>query len=371
VPKQESTCFSRNNKKLASHVPNISTKTIVFHTRNNAHTGLNTCIGKANYRQFYRLMWALVAMEVMHLILHVYLILDILLDGTFASPYRNKIVLVVIFFSFLLFNVLSIILIGQLIVFHMNLQQKRLTTYEYIILEHKEKRELARRLGDLEAKRIAMIDQSRGVSKCFLQMGGFCRNLGVSACDPLELPPVYIPDPEAGFAAAIGPARNTELASIAPRETPPAPLTANEDEDGREGKIFDHGDDDDDDVDDENHPPGRPTENGSRMSDNNGAPPQQYEEYPPSNSATERTQELLLNNNSDMTTRNGPPDTGAVVVSHMRESASRQQDWDDYSMATTSVVPDVFENEPLDERSHHSSTRRSGEMGVRPGLSSC
>lgn len=288
--------------------------------------GLNTCIGKANYRQFYRLMWALIVMEIVHLGLHIYLILDIYLDGTFTSPYQSKIALSVIFFFFLIFNVVSIILIGQLIVFHMKLQKKRLTTYAYIIQEHKEKRELARRLGDLEAKRIALIDESRGIQKWFLQMGGFCRLMGVTMLDPLELPPVYTPDPEAGFASAIGPARTTELASIAPRETPAAPLAENDEP---------HEDEDEDET------------NADAQNDVSSKPPELQQQQP-----------------STMPVENTGTDDSAGI----NEPSDRSgRDWDD-SM-TASVVPEDFQNEPIEDLSHHSSSRHRSENGER--LQSC
>jgi hypothetical protein len=318
-------------------------------------------------------MWALIAMEVMHLALHVYLILDILLDGTFPSPYQSKITLSAIFFTFLLFNILSIILIGQLIVFHMKLQQKRLTTYAYIIQEHKDKRELARRLGDLEAKRIALIDQSTGVQKTLLQLGGFCRNLGLSAFDPLDMPPVYTPDPEAGFAAALGPPRNnssngnsTELASLAPRETPPpAPLTENEDDgdNGRGGKMFGYDDVDGDDDDgaggdyNAHNPHGPQQEHSTRMPDNGY--PQQHEEYNPPSTTNEPTQPHRLNDDGTIYVADAaglvPEQQQPSSSTHTRES--RQDYWD--------VVPDEFENEPIDDRSSHSAKRCLTETGVR------
>lgn len=288
-------------------------------------------------------MWALIVMEVMHLVLHVFLILDILLDGDFSSPYRSKIFLAIIFFLFLLFNVLSIILIGQLIVFHMKLQQKRLTTYAYIIQEHKEKLEMARRMGDLEAKRIAMIDQSQGIQKCFLQLGGFCRTIGLSAFDPLDLPPVYIPDPEAGFAAAIGPARTTELATIAPRENPPTPLAENDEEDyhvqREEEQMFEY--DENGDNDDES-PHGPDKNSDPRMLD---VGPQKQ---PSSAEPTMQAPNGVFLNGTDHT-------EPAPLITR-----TYGQDWDD-SM-TASIVPDVFENEPIDDQSGHS--RHRSETGV-------
>ena len=99
----------------------------------------------------------------------------------------------------------------------MNLLRQNLTTYEFIIKDHRERRDQARVMGDLEAKRIQLVDRSSGLESCRLQLGGICRQMGLASCDPLQPPPP--PDPEAnGFGTALGPVAASEAEAV------PAPL---------------------------------------------------------------------------------------------------------------------------------------------------
>jgi hypothetical protein len=101
--------------------------------------------------------------------------------------------IIVILLFFILFNIGSIFLLGQLILFHRNLQKQHLTTYEYIVLDSKKKREINQSKGDLEHQRIRDIATAQNnhqyLHAIHLSWGGICRN--TCHCpyfDPLTLP---------------------------------------------------------------------------------------------------------------------------------------------------------------------------------------
>lgn len=99
-------------------------------------------------------------------------------------------------------------MIGQLLAFHIGLQRDNITTYQYIVEDHKKKRELMKRMDDLREKRILAMAEANGAGAEFvairLRIGGMCRDMGCAACDPMDLPERREPDPNAGFAAALG-----------------------------------------------------------------------------------------------------------------------------------------------------------------------
>lgn len=171
---------------------------------------LNTCIGKNNYRYFFRTMLSLFVLEMYHFAIQLFLIIDLFLDGpTQRRAYFHSSAMAAILIFFALFNVLSLFSIGQLILFHFNLQRKRLSTYQYIVEDHKRKRTLMRRLGDLENQRIVKITQleqsNQTVTACVLKCGGVFRSMGCSLLDPLDLPPPpEEPDLNGNFANSLG-----------------------------------------------------------------------------------------------------------------------------------------------------------------------
>lgn len=159
-------------------------------------------------------MVTIFVMEAVHFIVQFGLIIDIgtgggsheRADEWFDAGLQPFVQGVLIFF--LIFNAVSLFMIGQLLWFHMNLQKEGLTTYQFIVKDHQRRRDRARDEEALESKRIVAIakarDEKKGMYVMQLQMGGYCRTLGWDSCDPLQLPEHVEPDPEAGFGASLG-----------------------------------------------------------------------------------------------------------------------------------------------------------------------
>ncbi|GKY94438.1 hypothetical protein MPSEU_000409600 [Mayamaea pseudoterrestris] len=185
---------------------------------------LNTCIGKPNYHLFYRTMLALLLMLCMHFVISVAVVsasanvngatrlrMQAWGNPNLAGSPVPGIRTILIFF--IIFDAGSLILLSQLVWFHIGLQKKGLSTYEYIIHNMDVKRERARRDADITSLRIRQVNEAkrdgRNLHATRLILGGFCRQrLGCAACDPLELPlqsEVNGKAPaEQGFALALG-----------------------------------------------------------------------------------------------------------------------------------------------------------------------
>jgi len=151
-------------------------------------------------------------MEVSHGTIQVVLLLySFLVDQDMADSWFNAGLthfVQAVLLLFILFNCISVILIGQLLYFHMGLQRENLTTYQYIVNDHKKKREQMRLDEDLFNHRLSKIAEAyrdgKNLLAARLRIGRFCREVGCTVCDPLSLPKPREPDPEAGFAAVLG-----------------------------------------------------------------------------------------------------------------------------------------------------------------------
>ncbi|ACI65187.1 predicted protein [Phaeodactylum tricornutum CCAP 1055/1] len=196
---------------------------------------LNTCIGEANYLYFFRTMVFVFVMEVYHLIVQLGLLIDSFTDG--ATNQRatdwfqtgTDIPVHVLLILFILFNLLSLFLITQLLHFHIGLRRKQLTTYQFIVEDHKGRRERAKREGQLDSNRIVAVTEAQENGQTCtawkLQLGGLCRQAGCTQCDPLALSPPDKPESESSevnapenFSSALG-ERESESQSVV-AETP-------------------------------------------------------------------------------------------------------------------------------------------------------
>jgi ribosomal protein L35AE/L33A len=196
---------------------------------------LNTCIGEANYLYFFRTMVFVFVMEVYHLIVQLGLLIDSFTDGATNQRatdwFQNgtDIPVHVLLIFFILFNLLSLFLITQLLHFHIGLRRKQLTTYQFIVEDHKGRRERAKREGQLDSNRIVAVTEAQENGQTCtawkLQLGGLCRQAGCTQCDPLALSPPDKPESESSevnapenFSSALG-ERESESQSVV-AETP-------------------------------------------------------------------------------------------------------------------------------------------------------
>mmetsp|Transcript_5702 Transcript_5702/g.14477 ORF Transcript_5702/g.14477 Transcript_5702/m.14477 type:complete len:395 (-) Transcript_5702:1057-2241(-) len=186
--------------------------------------GLNTSIGSKNYKDFYRLMLAIALMQLIHIGVSTYLVVDIFTHGPTearaddwlgTSGDNTSIAITAVLLFFMFFDAVSLILLAQLIVFHIKLQKKGLTTYQFIVQDAQRRREKAKLELELEQMRMTEVaraqEQGQNMEARRLVMGGKCRSIGCASCDPLDMPqPPPEPDPNQGFSSALGASNNGE-----------------------------------------------------------------------------------------------------------------------------------------------------------------
>jgi hypothetical protein len=131
--------------------------------------------------------------------IQIYIVADIYLgngetkeqaEGWFSSG--TTIPVVAIMGVFIFFDVASLSLIGQLLLFHLKLQKEGISTYEFIVRDNKNRRERTKKLDELKARRQTEIATARENGKTFLALrlakGGILREkCGMAWCDPLSL----------------------------------------------------------------------------------------------------------------------------------------------------------------------------------------
>jgi hypothetical protein len=183
-------------------------------------------------------------MELAHFIIQIFLIIDIFMGGPtkdraddWFHAGTNEVVIAVLI-VFLVFNSVSVFLIGQLLWFHSGLQRENLTTYKYIVRDHQRKRDKMRLEGEIMQLRHTEIakaqQQGKKLAVFCLEMGDRCRQHGFACCDPLNVPKVNTSDadPENGFAVALGPSLSQESGVKSSMESLPPPM---------ESKVQEHG----------------------------------------------------------------------------------------------------------------------------------
>ena len=155
-------------------------------------------------------------MEIIHLLSHLILVSTFFQDnGKLMDrihdvyPHISAYVPFAIWMFFLVFNCMALLLLGQLYIFHTMLQGRNLTTYEHIVQDYRNQRNITRRLNDMEAERAESIiraQSQKDTTKVIqLKVGKFCRERGLPYFDIMRLPPEpEEPDPEAGFANIFG-----------------------------------------------------------------------------------------------------------------------------------------------------------------------
>jgi len=109
---------------------------------------LNNCVGKANYTTFFKLICVVLLMCLYHIAFNVFVIVQLYKDGSEVQSstgdfYDTETFILHFVFNFaaIFFNVLATAFLGHLISFHIFLQRKNLTTFEYIqIKENRQNR---------------------------------------------------------------------------------------------------------------------------------------------------------------------------------------------------------------------------------------
>lgn len=161
---------------------------------------LNTCVGEANYPYFYKILWSTCGMLVVHTCCMVGIVIDVFVGGSseqradawFGLNQSNVVAGVNIFF--ILSNMVSLSAVAQLLNFHIGLQRKNLTTYQYIITDNARRREATQKKEERNAKRTTAVTKARQEGKPILalrlQVGEYC-------CPPCDALP---PDEEAPVA---------------------------------------------------------------------------------------------------------------------------------------------------------------------------
>lgn len=179
--------------------------------------GLNTCVGAKNYKDFFRVMLSISAMQLFHTGISAWLAVDITLGGPTegrADEWLGRsgmaVPVAAVLLFFVVFDLISLVLLAQLISFHIHLQKKRITTYQYIVQDGQRRREKAKLQMDLDNQRESELARARDEGLSWyafrLNAGEKFRQWGCCGClDPLEMPqPAPEPDPSAGFSVALG-----------------------------------------------------------------------------------------------------------------------------------------------------------------------
>ena len=173
-------------------------------------TGLNTCVGERNYEDFFRVMLAIFAMHVFHLSTSLALCIDIFLEGQTESRADNWLgseSVVALLLFFIAFDAVSMLLLIQLIWFHLGLQKEQISTYQYIVRDHQRRRERVKLQRELDNQRAAALHKAeaegRWIDTCKLTWGAEARRMGCGDhCDPLKMPTEV--NEEEGFGASLG-----------------------------------------------------------------------------------------------------------------------------------------------------------------------
>jgi palmitoyltransferase ZDHHC1/11 len=152
---------------------------------------LNTCVGEKNYPYFYKTLWFIASLLIVHGGTSVAIGIDILAHGATELRADNwlggsglKILVVAVCFFFFLLDMVALSLIAQLLLFHISLRRERLTTYQFILKDNQRKRDLTKVTDAKKAQRIVAIGTAKREGKTMLvyqlQCGQHCKT-----CDPL------------------------------------------------------------------------------------------------------------------------------------------------------------------------------------------
>ena len=170
---------------------------------------LNTCIGEVNYRYFFGTLCGLAVFFCIHVAVSLYVTITFFVqrqqqqtqvqaqpqqdDGTdTATTYQRlsdlyggggELVIISIILLFLVMTLFFTGLIFQLCYFHIMLQRKGITTYEYIVRDNALKREHVKEEREITSMRIQAIADRQRNGQCtwWISMASYC-----PGCDPIR-----------------------------------------------------------------------------------------------------------------------------------------------------------------------------------------
>lgn len=170
---------------------------------------LNTCIGKANYEYFFKAIGNTLSLVIVHgsilagLVISFFVQYSIAQKGIEGSnlllPILDRsnqwfnanaaIFVAIVNLAFVIGDVVCVILLGQLILFHIKLRKEGITTYAYIVRDGQRKRVAAQQKMELERRRISALQQAEREKKIIrkwrLTAGG-CPYVGEYLCRPCD-----------------------------------------------------------------------------------------------------------------------------------------------------------------------------------------
>jgi len=146
---------------------------------------LNTCVGSRNYPFFRKTLWSIASVLVIHTFVGLGIAIDILAGGSsreraeewFSANLPELVVSFLLAFSLL--DSLALILIIQLLLFHLKLSRMKLTTYQFILRDAAEKRENSTIEKEIDSRRNKAIGNAKHSKQHFkvfqLKMGAHLR----------------------------------------------------------------------------------------------------------------------------------------------------------------------------------------------------
>jgi hypothetical protein len=168
---------------------------------------LNTCVGEANYGYFFRAVGGTFLLVIVHgsmlagLVISFFVQYSIAQNGVDGSnlPILDRsnqwfnanagILVAIVNLAFVLVDVVCVILLGQLFLFHIKLQKEGITTYAYIVRDGQRKRVAAQQKLELERRRISALQQAERegkiIRKWMLTAAG-CPYVGENLCRPCD-----------------------------------------------------------------------------------------------------------------------------------------------------------------------------------------
>lgn len=168
---------------------------------------LNTCVGKANYDYFVRAVGSTLSLVVVHgsvlagLVISFFVQYSIAQNGVEGSnlPIMDRsnqwfnanagVFVAIVNLAFVVVDVVCVVLLAQLFLFHMKLRKEGITTYAYIVRDGQRKRVASQQKMEFERRRITALQQAEREGKIirkWMLMAAGCPYVGENLCRPCD-----------------------------------------------------------------------------------------------------------------------------------------------------------------------------------------